>query len=191
MKQVFFAADLHLFDMDITKYRGFESRDYVERITCNWNNVVNPDDIVFILGDISNWDDDINASTAVHWIQEHLNGFKTLIPGNHDTFEMCQLFQMDPKCDVKMPGHVLELSNGKKILLTHYPVHSDELKFFDGNIHGHVHSPIPEIGYEPNQWPNVTRNFGSNGKLCYFNANIEFHNWTPVPMSSVEYWYND
>ena len=188
---IFFTADLHLFDIDITKYRGFEIREYIETITRNWNNTVDPTDWVYILGDISNGVDEVNAPTAVHWIQEHLNGYKILIPGNHDTFEMCQLFRMDPKCDVRMPGQNIELSNGKNIILTHYPVHPDELKFFDGNIHGHIHSPIPEINYTPNQWPNVTRGFGSPGGLCYFNANIEFHNWTPVPMSIVEYWYKD
>jgi calcineurin-like phosphoesterase family protein len=188
---IFFTADLHLFDIDITKYRGFKSREYVEMITRNWNKVVDPMDHVFILGDISNGNDEVNASAAVQWIQKHLNGYKILIPGNHDTFEMCELFKDDPKCDVKMPGQVIELHNGKNIILTHYPVHSDELKFFDGNIHGHVHSPIPEIDYIPNQWPNVTRNIGSHGGFCYFNANIEFHNWTPVPMRSIEYWYKD
>ena len=188
MHHVFFTADLHLFDEDIVKARGFrDAQKYREVMSNHWNITVYDSDLVYILGDISK----DHQPSAVQFIHNELNGHKILIPGNHDTFDTCQLFQMDPKCLVKMPGQVIELSNGKNIILTHYPVHSDELKFFDGNIHGHIHSPIPEIGYIPNQWPNVTSNFGSPGGLCYFNVNIEFHNWSPVPMRSVEYWYND
>lgn len=188
MQQVFFTADLHVFDDDISKYRGFYSaKQYREVLASHWNQAVDEDDLVYILGDISK----SFQPSAVEFVQTQLNGHKVLVPGNHDSFNTCQLFQAGPKCTVKMPGEVIIKVGEKSLILTHYPVHSDELKFFDGNIHGHIHAPIPEIGYEPVRWPNVTRDFGFPGGFCYFNANCEFHNYTPVSLESVKYWYRD
>lgn len=31
----------------------------------------------------------------------------------------------------------------------------------------------------------------TTGGFCYFNANCEFHNYTPVSLESVKYWYRD
>lgn len=188
MQQVFFTADLHVFDDDISKYRGFyDAKQYRDVLASHWNQAVDDDDLVFILGDISK----SFQPSAVEFVQTQLNGHKVLVPGNHDSFNTCQLFQAGPKCSVKMPGSTALNIGGKLLLLTHYPVHSDELKFYDGNIHGHIHAPIPEIGYEPNHWPNVTRDFGMPGGYCYFNANCEFHDYTPVHQSKIEYWYRD
>ena len=61
-----------------------------------------------------------------------LNGDKVLIKGNHDIFrleEYTQFFR-----DIRS-SHVM---NG--IILTHIPVHPDQLYRFGCNIHGHLHS---------------------------------------------------
>ena len=184
MQQVFFTADLHVFDDDISKYRGFyDAKQYRDVLIHHWNRAVGDDDLVYILGDISK----SLQSSAVEFVQTQLNGYKVLVPGNHDSFNTCQLFQAGPKCSVKMPGSVALNIGGKLLLLTHYPVHPAELKFYDGNIHGHIHAPIPEIGYEPNHWPNITRDSDIPGGYCYFNANCEFHDYTPVHQSKIRY----
>lgn len=190
-KSIFFTADIHLWDDDIIEARGFNgARDYAEKITATWNDVVKPDDTVYILGDISR----DYPETGVQWIHKHFNGFKVLIPGNHDSFAACQLFQMDPKCAVRIPGTmgtIFETDAGKRIILTHYPVHPDELRFFDGNIHGHIHAPIPAIGYNPIHWPDADCEPGRTSGSRYFNANMEFHNYMPVPLGIIECRYKD
>lgn len=189
MHHVFFTADLHLFDEDIAKARGFrDAQEYREVMSSCWNITVDDDDIVYILGDISKE----HQPSAVQFIHNKLNGHKILIPGNHDTFDTCQLFQMDPKCLVKMPGEEIKLRDNK-ILLTHYPVHSDEMDFHDYNIHGHIHSPIPEIGYKPRMYPNPRRDVMCRKmQHVYFNVNIEFHKWTPVSSGQILNWiYNE
>lgn len=187
MRQLFFTADLHLFDDTIAMYRGFpNAQSYREIMAKHWNDTVSDDDLVFILGDIS-----ISFQpSAVEFIHKQLKGHKILIPGNHDSFNACQLFNNEANCTVRMPGDIIKIMD-RSIILTHYPVHSDELKFFDFNIHGHIHHPIPEIGYEPNKWPNPLRNTGYNAghSPFYFNANLEFHNWTPVSVDEVIEWF--
>lgn len=187
MKQVFFTADLHLFDEDIAKYRGFKSaQEYRDVMSNCWNIMVDDGDLVYILGDISKEFPD----TSVQWIHRHLNGHKILIPGNHDTFYTCQLFQMDPKCSVHIPGDTVKIG-GKNVILTHYPVHTDEMDFYDYNLHGHVHSPIPEIGYKPRVYPNPIRDVISRKlQKVYFNVNLEFHDWTPVHIDKIIEWFN-
>lgn len=78
----FFTSDTHFGHANIIKYcnRPFNDVDHMnEVIISNWNSVVSPDDEVFHLGDVAlgpweKWDS----------ILTRLNGFKTLVVGNHD-----------------------------------------------------------------------------------------------------------
>lgn len=189
--KTFFTADLHLFD-DIYPYRRFkDSREYVEMLTRRWNDTVGSNDMVFILGDISKGEDEVNSYVAVKWIQSHLNGHKVLIPGNHDTYAMCTQFAAGNRCYVRKMAETIRI-NDKIFLLTHMPAHPDELKFYTGNIHGHIHRPIPEIGYTPISWPNPQRDVMDEWLRyhSYYNVNVEFHDWAPVSEESVKIWFN-
>lgn len=73
----FFIADLHFDDDNIRRYenRPFETvSEMNEAIVSNWNNVVDEEDEVYIVGDIGN----------EKYIRE-LKGRKYLVKGNHDT----------------------------------------------------------------------------------------------------------
>jgi len=78
-------SDLHLSfanpkPMDIF---GNRWRNHPERIATAWKNLIAPDDIVLIAGDIS-WAMQIKeALVDLHWI-DHLPGRKYCIKGNHD-----------------------------------------------------------------------------------------------------------
>ena len=90
-----------------------------------WNDRVRPGDKVYHLGDVV-----INRKYLS--VLSRLNGDKVLIRGNHDIFKLedyTQYFR-----DVR-GYHVM---NG--LILSHIPVHPDNLARFGCSIHGHTHA---------------------------------------------------
>lgn len=119
MSKVFFIADTHFGDNDAFLMSGenkfFDSvKDKDEEIIEKWNNTVNSEDIVFILGDFGDMD---------YWYK--LNGKKTLIKGNHDNIKYC---------DVLYP-----IVYENFFILSHEPMWVDENSPY-ANIFGHVHN---------------------------------------------------
>lgn len=110
----------------VTKLRPWDNPDEMdEAMVKMWNETVKPNDKVYHLGDVV-----INrkALNTLH----RLNGDKVLIKGNHDIFtleEYTRFFR-----DIRA-YHVM---NG--MILSHIPVHTDQLYRFGTNIHGHTHS---------------------------------------------------
>ena len=83
---VFVIADTHLSlsaDKSMELFKGRWS-GYIEKLEKNWNDTVTPSDSVVIAGDIS-WGMDFNESEKdFAFINNHLNGTKYIIKGNHD-----------------------------------------------------------------------------------------------------------
>ena len=78
-------SDLHLAlsvdkPMDVF---GSSWSDYMERIRCNWHDIVAPDDLVIVGGDIS-WATYLDELTEDFLFLDSLPGKKLLIKGNHD-----------------------------------------------------------------------------------------------------------
>jgi calcineurin-like phosphoesterase family protein len=80
-KVKFFTSDLHFGHRNIIKYcdRPYNSVEWMnEELVANWNNMVLPEDTVYVLGDFS---------LSKDWATKYgpaLNGTKHLIAGNHD-----------------------------------------------------------------------------------------------------------
>lgn len=129
MARVYLASDPHLGHVNMAKKRGFEDiNEHDEYIINRWNETVNKNDKIYLLGDIT-------METAKHYpLLKRLKGNIVVVGGNHDK-----------------PGHVKELLKYvsgvagaikyKGFILTHIPIHPRELDLgrFKGNIHGHVH----------------------------------------------------
>lgn len=80
MRQVFFTSDLHLGHVNVVKWRPFDSLEQMHAtITDNWNRIVGPDDLVFILGDAV-----MGQRAETLPLVDALAGHKVLLPGNHD-----------------------------------------------------------------------------------------------------------
>lgn len=100
------------------------SNEMDEALIENWNSVVGPNDKVYHLGDVA------IPRRGLRCL-ERLNGTKILIRGNHDIFKLsdyAQYFKDVRGC------HCMD-----SIILTHIPVHPDNLARYKGNIHGHLH----------------------------------------------------
>jgi calcineurin-like phosphoesterase family protein len=181
--KTFFTADLHLYDKNIAGYRGFKSvQEYHDLLLMNWNAIVSDNDLVYIIGDLSIE----NGIMASQLLTLNYNGNKILIPGNHDDMNTIISFYQTPKHDVMMyPSISIE---DKKYLISHVPVHPNELDTFGytGNIHGHNHKPMPEDGYNP-AWPSPTApDRPGKFEMCYYNVNVEARNYKPVPLEQIK-----
>jgi Predicted phosphoesterase or phosphohydrolase len=123
-----FIGCLHLGHKWMALHRGFQDEvEHDEKLIETWNNVVRKKaDITYILGDIT-------METNKHYYQlDRLNGRKIVVLGNHD-----------------LPRHTRDLLNHvetvagvmdyKGFILSHVPIHPNEISFCRGNIHAHIH----------------------------------------------------
>jgi calcineurin-like phosphoesterase family protein len=127
---IYLISDTHFGHKNILKYetthRPFSTiEEHDEELVRRWNAVVTENDTVWHLGDVALGRDGIN-------IVERLNGNKNLVLGNHDKKHYHKYF------DKVVPHHVLK----GNILLSHYPVHEQQLTRYKYNIHGHLHSKV-------------------------------------------------
>lgn len=79
---IWFTSDTHFFHKNIIEYcrRPYYSVDQMNQaLIDNWNRVVEPDDIIYHLGDFS-----FANKNKTRAILEQLYGYKVLIRGNHD-----------------------------------------------------------------------------------------------------------
>ena len=121
--------------------RGFKSSaEHDEAIIANWNNVVGPEDDVYILGDLMLGDYEYGLSCL-----RRLNGRLHIIWGNHDTDTRKQAYLELPNV-VKNCGWSTVLRYRKyHFYLSHFPtltgnLEKESLKQCTLNLFGHTHS---------------------------------------------------
>lgn len=144
MTNRFFISDPHFGHTNICKFTDREGKqlrpfstaeEMDETLIQNWNNKVNPNDRVYVLGDIAM--KKVHISTI-----SRCNGKKILIPGNHDIFEAKEYLKYfeDIRGVCVLPSRIG--------ILSHIPLHPDSVERFRVNIHGHLHSnTIPDHKY--------------------------------------------
>ncbi len=105
----------------------------------NWNDTVNPGDIVYHLGDV------LFGYDKQEWMEKNfakLPGRKRLVVGNHDNIKMLAPFFKK----VTLWRHLLLENMPHGLLFTHTPAHPTTLgekdRFGENNlinVHGHIH----------------------------------------------------
>ena len=128
MSEVRFISDLHLGHKNLAqRYRGFQDEFYMnEYIIQEWNKVVRNKDLTYILGDIT------MEKKDDYPLLNRLNGRKKVILGNHDQI------QHVPEL-LKYVESAAGMMEYKGFMLTHCPIHVQELRGWKKNIHGHLH----------------------------------------------------
>lgn len=184
----FYTSDTHfghekLLELDPGRKEAFGTVENMnETLAANWNAVVTPEDVVFVLGDVS-----MHGKNLRHFY--HLNGTKVLINGNHDSTWGGAKHPYKHHADyLKYFDAILDFSTGslppaKKngprlpVVMSHLPYdgdHYDKDRFEqfrlrdEGTVllHGHVHSLFRE-------------RFSKNNTLM-INVGVDVWNWTPV-----------
>lgn len=173
MGRIFLTSDTH-FGHDqpfLWGPRGFGSSiEHDEAIIANWNEVVKPEDDVYVLGDLM-LNDTEHGLTCVR----RLNGHLHLIRGNHDSDLRWAAYTELPNV-VELCGwaHVIRY---RKIhfYLSHFPTltanYDDEPLYKKiVNICGHGHTPDK---------------FVDMGRSLIYHAELDAHNNTPVLLDNI------
>lgn len=183
-----FLSDLHLghgktcteFKMPdgVTPLRPFADGDEMnEAIIDRWNAVVKPQDKAYLLGDI------VIHKRYLHLVAR-MNGSKRLIRGNHDVFKTTEYLQYFKEVyGVRvMPEH--------RLVLTHVPIHTQEVTRFGWNVHGHLHAnkvrqTLYEQRYTSDGYPDGQPISHEVPDTRYINVCVEQTNFTPLHLDEV------
>lgn len=168
--KVFVISDTHFGHKNILDFENRRERmilsdnatieDHDIELIERWNNAVNKNDLVYILGDFSFGNYDETSE-----ILKKLNGDKVLVEGNHDIIYL-QNKKFDKSIYKEIVSYKEIIYKGRGIVLCHYPIqhfkHQD--KDINGYVHlfGHIHSTNTEIP-----------------KRSY-NVGADVNNYTPV-----------
>lgn len=127
MSKVHFIGCLHLGHESVAKWRGFkDSEEHDNYLISQWNKTVRKKDIVYILGDVT-------METDKHYYKlDQLNGRKKVVLGNHD------LGKHVPEL-LKYVESVAGMVDYKGLILTHCPIHPNEIGFCRASVHAHIH----------------------------------------------------
>ena len=166
---VYFTSDLHFGHTNIIKYcnRPFESvEDMDKALISNWNETVQPDDEIYILGDFT-----MRGPGNARGYLSALNGRKYLIVGNHDQF-LDQFNETESWFEWVKDYAVVDF-DGISFVLFHYPI-VEWFRFGKGSIHlyGHLHNSEPAVTKIP---PNIRA----------FNVGVDVNDFSPVSVDEI------
>jgi len=136
--KTYITSDLHLGHKNIQKFcpatRGhYTDVDHMnEEMVREWNEVVNPEDLVYILGDVAF----LPAPKAVHFLKR-MNGRKILVEGNHDRKQLKD--NSFRACFEEIHKYLDINYDGRKLVMFHYPIHFEWDQAHRGSIHFHGH----------------------------------------------------
>ena len=133
-------SDLHFGHKNIMSFCP-ESRarfrndvDYMnEQMVKEWNDLIEPEDTVYILGDIAFMSGSVAGRTVMR-----LNGNKILIEGNHDKKTL--LDSTFRGAFEEVHKYLDIIYNGTKVVMFHYPIAEwDQMHRGSVHLHGHLH----------------------------------------------------
>ena len=159
-------SDPHFYHTNIVKFTGYDGEkvrplwddaDKMSEDLIQWyNEVVNPEDRVYILGDVA-----FNRRSLDKCLPR-LSGRKILVKGNHDIDKLSYYSQHFD--DIR--SYVVK----KGFVMSHIPLHPESLSRWKLNLHGHLHQNV--VG-------------GSTPDKRYVNCCVEHTNWRPKLLSTI------
>lgn len=167
---IYFTSDTHLgHDKPfIYKARGFpDIKTHDAAIIQRWNEIITPEDEVYILGDLIFGDKDYGEECL-----KQLNGIKHFIRGNHDGKTKIEIYLKNSFID---EGYAQVLKYKKYYFyLSHYPAVTtngkiESLKQISCNLFGHTHSK--ELFYNDIPW--------------MYNVAVDAHNCYPISIDQI------
>ena len=107
-----------------------------EAMVKEWNDLISPEDTVYILGDVAF----MSGSDAGRTVMR-LNGTKILVEGNHDRKTLQDATFRNAFAEVHK---YLDINyNGTKVVMFHYPIAEwDQMHRGAVHLHGHLHGGI-------------------------------------------------
>jgi len=150
-QNLFFTSDFHVGHNSVIKFdkRPFKNvNEMNEKLIENWNSVVNDDDIVFYLGDLSYR---CKSSTS-KWFVEQLKGKIYFIMGNHDIYKdikSLNRFEEIYGNGTGLGGMTIKVKDDdvtggwQDIVMCHYAILSwNKSHYGSWHLHGHSHQSL-------------------------------------------------
>ncbi len=167
---IFLTSDLH-FGHDrefLWGPRGFQSSlEHDEAVIRNWNSVVEPEDTVYVLGDMI-----MGQLDAGRECLKQLNGKIVLIRGNHDSPKRIEMYK---EMGIEIHDIYYLSYKGRYFILCHFPIASEEFMQMvvnDNseviNVYGHVHSNAQKGFYKGT-----------------YHIGVDTNNLTPISIEQV------
>lgn len=170
MGSVFIISDTHFGDASVLRVpgrkewaSGLDIVEHDEKLIDNWNSVVTKRDKVYHLGDVGY---DHPRGYLEHGVFPRLTGTIEVVGGNHDSPRVLEMLG-------KVNGAISKTVGGTGVLMTHVPVHPQEL-FWAFNIHGHLHSNVVRKGAI-----DAEGGFSGEPDLRYIGVSCEQLDFTP------------
>ena len=166
---IYITSDLHFGHNKPFLYqpRGFNSiEEHDNTIIQNWNNIVNDNDDVYVLGDLMLGDMEYGLNCL-----SQLKGKLHIIIGNHDTDNKIQHYYDLPNV-VEIADVLIIKYNKYRFYLSHYPTITSNINdkhYFLINLYGHTHQQT---------------NFYENNCFMY-HVGLDSHNNTPVSIDHI------
>ena len=173
MARHIFTADLHLGHANIIRHcsRPFANVNEMDRtLIDNWNEVVQPSDTVWCLGDFAY---DRADPRALRRIFSQLRGSKHLIAGNHDGKAVRELGWSSVR-------DYAEISVDRtRVVLSHYSMRSwNAMRNGSVQLYGHSHGALPGTrqcldvgvdawGFRPVTWPEIVESLATLPALSF------------------------
>lgn len=139
MTKTWLIADTHFDHNNIIEIekRPFSNKEEMENgLVAAWNNVVQKDHLVYILGDFS-----FKGVQSWERLLNRLHGEKILIQGNHDKTSTVEKMLDKGLLKELYPVGKYEKIDGNRVYFSHYPLEIGERRNLF-NIHGHIHSEM-------------------------------------------------
>ena len=135
--QTWIIADTHFFHANIGRYCD-RPDGWQETIIENWNRLIQPDDVVFHVGDLA-----LGKKENIKGLVPLLNGKLYLMRGNHD--RRSNAFYRRLGITLVPDPYRMNHPSGLKLIFSHRPILPVDPAML--NLHGHIHnSPAPELG---------------------------------------------
>ena len=158
---VYFSSDFHFgHKVIVPKYRDFKSQEEHDALILDNISKLNKRDILYVLGDFL-FDSD-NYDYYINELAKMSCRIK-LVLGNHDSIKLYKEDRL-PKLELQLP-----LFSYKNNWVSHCPLHPQEMRNRDCNIHGHLHGHVVNTisGFEEVKYFNV----------CLDNNDFKFVNF--------------
>lgn len=162
MGKVLMISDTHLFQEDIRKFSGINSKETDEAIIQSLKTCMNEDDVLWHLGDVG------EGEGRLWNLFDSLPGHKILIMGNHDTIYTPDQWRKIGFNEVYQYPIIYE----QFYMLSHKPQYITQYMPYV-NIHGHIHANVLSTPGKVNQYVNVSWDNLWEGKPKDFEKDIK------------------
>ena len=172
---IYFSSDLHFCHQRDFLYepRGFSSiEEHDSAIIKNWNEIVTPDDEVFVLGDLVMNDVEAGIKKLAQ-----LNGKLNIVFGNHDTTRKIGLYEELP--NITSVGWSTLIKSGKwSFYLCHFPTLTSNYDDDSKPVKNHLINLCGHCHYQ--------NRFKDMNKGLIYHVELDAHKCCPVSIDDIK-----